>query len=436
MSEPPATPPATPGDQNVQTDQEYETYLKKLSESDFTSDDYYLNPLIRDTLDIFGDHTLTKMLKGLDQADGSIPDAPVPKELADILGLKTTDKTQTISSISDPFYSATEGKFVRFGRYYITNIEVPQNQSMSGYQDYYEDGRLMGFSISCNDADMIPVVFVENAVGSKDIINDLSFKEATIHGRGMTYGEATSVVRLTEGNTTRDVVGQKSSLFPYVARYKDTFTGTDVEYENIKGTIYDKYYTMNFEPDVFVPYKRLYFDVFNGSGNGIRLIHRLEIKRLIITNIDDYESNVGKDSEFTMFNKALMAMAEKFAPKKKTNDILEEFIPSDNVVNLVADPAPPPQAAAAAFARRTKKPSNLFEEFIKFMYDKVNEKNVTRAYIASDKLDTPNLDRIVVNDPKAQIQLNNMKRRISQDPVMDALEEIEDNDGIMKVHFS
>ena len=157
---------------------------------------------------------------------------------------------------------------------------------------------------------------------------------------------------------------------------------------------------------------------------------------MIITNIDDYESNVGKDSEFTMFNKALMAMAEKFAPKKKTNDILEEFIPSDNVVNLVADPAPPPQAAAAAFARRTKKPSNLFEEFIKFMYDKVNEKNVTRAYIASDKLDTPNLDRIVVNDPKAQIQLNNMERRIRQDPVMDALEEIEDNDGIMKVHFS
>ena len=421
-------------------------YIKKaqsLTDADFTSDDYYLNPLIRNTETIFGDDTLTKMLKSLEAPDGTIPDKPINDELAEILGLKTTGATRVVSTVSDPFYSAAEGKFVRFGRYYITNIEVAQNQSMSGYQDYYEDGRLMGFSISCNDPDMIPVVFVENAVGSKDIINDLSFKEAVIHGRGMTYGEATSLVRTTEGNTTRDVVGQRSNLFPYVARYKDTFTGTEPEYEDIKGTIHDKYYTMNFEPDVFVPYKRLYFDVFNASTSGIRLIHRLEIKRLFLQSVDEYSSGAENDSEFIAFNKALIGLSERFNSKKLTTpQALEQFIASENVVNLVADPTTPPPQQAAAHARIVKKPGNLFEEFIKFMYGKVNEKNVTRAYMSDYARETPTLDRIVINDINTQRQLRDLKKMVkSRDEIGDeliqqALDAVDDDDNTMRVTFT
>lgn len=351
----PEDPIIPPDNQDAQSILENET---------LTSDEYYSNPLVSDVSALSGGTELTQMIKALDTVNPTT---------ASIIGTKSAE-TKT-SYISDPFYF--EGKLVKFGRFYITNVEIPQNSSWSGYQDYYEDGRLMGFSVTCNDSDMIPVCFVENAVGSRDVMNDLSFKEAVWHGRGMTYGEAASTVRTSEGLTSRDVSGTPLTIFPYISRYKDQFTGTAV-YDDIKNTIDDKTYVMNFEPNVFVPYQRLYFDVYNGSSVGTKIIIRLEIKRIIYVDPDQDAGNLDKTSELSQFNKDIQSLYDKINAAKPA--LNPPVLPTAAVVDPTATVTAP---TIASFA--TEVP-NLYEDFIKYSYDKLNQKNVTKADLSGKKV--------------------------------------------------
>ena len=139
----------------------------------------------------------------------------------------------------------------------------------------------------------------------------------------------------------------------------------------------------------------------------------------------------------------MIGLSERFNSKKLTTpQALEQFIASENVVNLVADPTTPPPQQAAAHARIVKKPGNLFEEFIKFMYGKVNEKNVTRAYMSDYARETPTLDRIVINDINTQRQLRDLKKMVkSRDEIGDeliqqALDAVDDDDNTMRVTFT
>lgn len=318
-------------------------------------EDYFTDPLVVNTQSILGTDEITGMVQKLagtpspdsTPAFATYSDNPVTAEL---LGLKKETETGVTSTGNPYMYN---GKLVKFARFYIANVEIPQNSGWSGYQDYIEDGAILGFTVTCNDPDMIPVCFVENASNSRDVINDLSYKESVQHGRGMTYGEATTTYRTSEGVTSRDVSGRDSSLFPYIARYKDQFTGTGI-YDDIKNTIDDKCYVMTYEPSIPVPYTRLYFDVYNGSSIGSKLVNRLEIKRLVYVNPDAQVDTITKGSDFTQFQSDLTALSNKM------NSITSSPI--------VPPPQQPP-VTTASLGRETFM-DKLKDDFIRYMYKK------------------------------------------------------------------
>lgn len=336
-----------------------------------SGDEYYLNPIVNTNLSdkIDKDDTLDKMIESLEgdtsvlatnKKDDVNKTSPLTsKEMLNALGLGT-GISGTSNYVGDP-YVDPQGRTVKNATFLGTLIEIPQNQGMNGYQDYYEEGRLVSFSITCNDPDMIPIVFVENTSGSRNIINDLSYREAVTLGRGMTLGEALSTTYLKDtGKTSRDISGQRHLVFPYVARFKNTFTGTETDYSKIKGSVDDKYYVMNYEPMEYIPYRRLYIDVFNGSKDGNRMVHRIEVKRLIYEDPNLSSGKVG-DTELTDMNRELNVLKDRFSEKE--SHTLEDLTPVDIENDSIV--------SQANLAIRNK-PVDLVKELIGFLYHKMN----------------------------------------------------------------
>lgn len=372
-------------------DSEMTANLDELDQSLAEGDEYYLNPLVNTNLStkLDPDTTLDKMMENLENDTSTLTDlddnnnskeSPITsKEILNALGLGNGSGTGISNYVGDP-YVDPQGRIVKTATFQGSLIEIPQNMGMNGYQDYYEEGRLVSFSIACNDPDMIPIVFIENSVGSRDKINELSYREAVTLGRGMTLGEATSTIVVKDiGKTSRDISGQRHKIFPYVSRYKGTFTGTETDYSKIKGTVDDKYFVMNYEPNEYIPYKRLYIDVYNGSTDGNRMVHRIEVKRLIYEDPSQYKADVG-ETELTDMNRELNVLKSRF--DEKESHTLEDLTPVDIDKDLIASPPSPPssqpvsqQSSNLAFNRRSKskeKPKDMIKEFVSFLYHKMN----------------------------------------------------------------
>lgn len=349
--------------------------VQELDQDLASGDDYYLNPLVNTNLSekIDKDDTLDKMIESLEgdtsvlnssskEDDSKTSQSPITsKEVLNALGIGTG--VSGISNyVGDP-YVDPQGRTVKNATFLGTLIEIPQNQGMNGYQDYYEEGRLVSFSITCNDPDMIPIVFIENTSGSRNVINDLSYREAVTLGRGMTLGEALSTTYLKDtGKTSRDISGQRHLVFPYVARFKNTFTGVETDYSKIKGTVDDKYYVMNYEPMEYIPYRRLYIDVFNGSQDGNRMVHRIEVKRLIYEDPNLSSGKVG-ETELTDMNRELNVLKDRF--DEKESHTLEDLEPID--IDKISE-VPSTQSNLAI----TNKPVDWVKEFVGFLYHKMN----------------------------------------------------------------
>lgn len=378
-------------------------------------EDYFTDPLVVNTQSILGADEITAMVQklGSSQALATYSDNPITAEL---LGLKKETEVGVTSTGNPYMYN---GKLVKFARFYIANVEIPQNSSWSGYQDYIEDGAILGFTITCNDPDMIPVCFVENASNSRDVINDLSFKESVQHGRGMTLGEALTTYRTTEGITSRDVSGRDSSLFPYIARYKDQFTGTGV-YDDIKNTIDDKCYVMTYEPSIPVPYTRLYFDVYNGSSIGTKLISRLELKRLVYVNPDANVDLLTKGSDFTQFKSDLLTLWNKTNNNNSSPNIIQQQPPSVT-----------PVTASASLGRETFM-DKLKEDFIRYLYKK-NQTEPTKVDLSGKSLRIADMQE-QQNVNKMYKTLNNGVKK-QQKVIPHSPSPNQDNDDVLVVKF-
>jgi hypothetical protein len=390
-------------------------------------DDYFTNPLVSTMVSSgpygAGGDELEQLIKSLGTpptATGTttqltVPPATITQYARSFLGSNTSTDSSLLrpdvskpskTFVSDPF--SYEGKIVKFGRFYVENIEVKQNSSWSGFQNLYEQGRLMGFSITCNDADMIPNCYLENDAGTQDIMNDLSFKDSVIHGRGMTHGEATSTIQTPDGLVSRDVSGQQLTLFPYISRYKDQYTGSGV-YDDVKNTVDDKSYVMHFEPTLFIPYQHLYFNVFNGSTAGNRLINRLEIKRLIYVDPDPVSVSTTKSSDLSQFSKTINAISKNL---NSTPVAARTPVPPNIKV-------PPSNLVSAHMARQHHHHDHhkeegsladkLYEEFITYAYHRINEKNITRA-----KMESKAMQR--VSSMEEQKELNKLLRLVNNEP--------------------
>jgi hypothetical protein len=281
----------------------------------------------------------------------------------------------------------------------------------------------MGFSITCNDPDIIPICLIENGSGSKDVINDMSFKEATIHGRGMTYAEATSTVRTADGLTSRDVSGTPGTLFPHVIRYKDQFTGTGV-YNDIKNTVDDKAYVMNFEPSLFIPYQRLYFDVFNGSQIGNKLINRLEIKRLVYVTPDQISTNAGGNtSELTQFNQNLLTVYDKM-----------NNLTGTQLTPPVTPPTQGPQLRSN-FASAAMIPDRLYEDWIRYQYQQLLNRDAVKMDLTGKKTKIASqqeLERMkdLMNMASSDNNINSIKPKLNKKNYID-----DNNNSILRIKW-
>ena len=297
--------------------------------------------------------------------------------------------------ISDPF--VFEGRLVKYSSTIIENVDVPQNAEMPGFIDLYEEGRLMAFSVTCNDSSMIPVCKVQNDQGSENNINDLSFLECVNHGRGMTYSEATSTIKVNGLVQSRDVSGQTMTAFPYVARFKDTVTGNFTNYEDYKGTVNDKFYVMKYEPTIYPPYRRLYFNVINNSELGARSVNRLEIKRLIYVEQQKATDIPDLSTDFTQLDSEI---------EKLSNSMIS----GNNIPNL------------ASYASSNQQSSEeLFREFLEYIKKKngttvAKFSNKPNYYIDQTKFRQALADRLLgenttINKVKEKTSKNTMKMK-------------------------
>jgi hypothetical protein len=351
--------------------------VEELEELMTDNDDYYTNPLVSHTVlepDGLGIDELDRMIAQVTAylvpqqqqqqhsfATTATTSSPLLQGISPSLLRPDVSSQQNSTFPSDPY--SVPGKVVKNARIYVESVDIPANTFWSGSIDFLEEGRLIAFSITCNDPDMTPTVFIENASGTQDMINDMSFKQAVQHGRGMTLSEATSTFVNAGVITSRDVSGTPSAVFPYVKRYKDQLGGDGV-YDDVKNTEDDKSYVMNFEPTTSIPYQRIVFKVFNGSSLGTRMINRLEIKRLVYVDPDPIVTSNIIPSDMTQLTAALNVLAGNISHGP--------VLPQHSVT--------PPTTVRSnlATASTSQPPTNLFEDYIRYAYKRLNEPNTTK----------------------------------------------------------
>lgn len=293
------------------------------------------------------------------------------------------------SFTSDPF--VYEGRLVKYSSTIIENVDIPQNAEMPGFIDLYEEGRLMAFSVTCNDSNMVPVCKVQNDQGSENNINDLSFLECVNHGRGMTYSEATSTIKVNGLVQSRDVSGQTMTAFPYVARFKDTVTGNFTNYDDYKGTVNDKFYVMKYEPTIYPPYRRLYFNVINNSELGTRNVNRLEIKRLIYVEQQKATDIPDMTTDFTQLDSEIAKLTNSMGGSSGTS----------------SSPILPNLASYASSSSSNQSSEDLFKEFLEYMKKKngttvAKFSNKPNYYIDQTKFRQALADRLIGETSKVK----------------------------------
>jgi hypothetical protein len=258
-------------------------------------------------------------------------------------------------------------KIAKFGRIYAENINVVQNTNWVGSVDIYEEGRLLGFHITCNDPDFVVTCMVENGAGTQEVINDMSYKDAVRHGHGMTYGEAVSTIPSGTIAVSRDVSGFISNLFPTVIRYKDVMTGSQI-YADVKNTIDDRTYVMTFQPTVSIPYQRIVFKVFNGSILGDRLINRIEIKRMIYVDPDpEVITNIEK-TDFEMLAETLQKLYSDATGQPQQTQSQQYYTPPTQL--QAPQGQSEPQKANLAFT------DDLYNDFMRYIHDRRNPRKM------------------------------------------------------------
>lgn len=346
------------------------------------SDDYFANPLVVRTpyenLDINlmdeidrAINTITAIQPQQSQfakanVGSAIPDLATNTLVPSLLRHEVSSQTN-IKFPNDPYY--VPGKVVKNGDLAVDSVEIPQNSNWTGGYDFLEEGRLMAFTISCNDPDMVVQVFIENSSGTQSYINNLSFREMARHGRGMTLHTAQSTYNTPDGIRSRDVQGTPSMHFPYLSRYKDQYSGSGV-YKDVKNSEDDKAYVMTFEPAVSLPYQRLSFQVFNGSSLGNRMINKLEIKRLVYIDPEPLPAFNLLPSDITSFNKAMLNFANNFGINQQVmqehiNPFTAQSIQYQYPQNYSASTAP--SFTGSARVSNPNPQEQLYKEFMEFL---------------------------------------------------------------------
>ncbi len=286
----------------------------------YSTDNYLVN-----TTRVLRDFSLDNILSG--ENPGAILDAANP------------NKPFAYSALSDPFIH--NGQVAQAAVEILNKVNIDANSGIASPFNYTENGEIESFEVAVNDPAIRIECVIENSLAQSEIINNYTMRELVIKGRGMTLGEAESTFDEEEGPTSRDISGAKSDVFPYVARYKNTATGQETNYDVYKGTEFDKWIIIRYEPRYRKPYSRLFFNIFNTSSEGSRIIHSLELRRIIYT--DTVADNATHDYTKTLLN-------ELTDPKPNTEDTAIPLTPAEELSAL----APGTPTASSGYTKIRK----------------------------------------------------------------------------------
>jgi hypothetical protein len=180
-------------------------------------------------------------------------------------------------------------EFVRLYSTTSKGVPISANRRWDNPISYEETGYILGWLIAVNDPQMKVTFKIEGEDRTEIILHDHTMEETASLGLGMTYGEFYSM-NPVGGGTSRDIRGSKHSTRPFLSRAKTTFTGTETNYDLIKGTVDDKWIVLQFDPELPRKYYALTLDVENTLGEGDRLIHEIFVDRMVV--ISQYATQV------------------------------------------------------------------------------------------------------------------------------------------------
>ena len=161
-------------------------------------------------------------------------------------------------------------------------LNAAAGQGLDNPVDVIEDGVLIGFTVAVNDPNITCTAVLYGDQGSFTTLNDITMKEVTFLGRGMTQGQAEA--KSPQG-ISFDQSGTKDDIWPWIQRYKNTYSLGHLNdpYQSIKGTEFDKWIVLAYTPVIKESYTRLAFDITNNNQTD-QLIHLFQLSRIRFAN--------------------------------------------------------------------------------------------------------------------------------------------------------
>lgn len=163
-----------------------------------------------------------------------------------------------------------------------TKLNLPASSDMADPIDVTEDGVLIGWTIAVNDPNITVTCVLYGDQGSFTTLNDITMREVTFLGRGLTLGQAESI---SPQQVSLDQKGLKDDIWPWIQRYKFTYSLGHLNdaYSAIRGTEFDKWIVLAYTPTIKENYTRLVLDVTNNNSTD-RLMHLFQCSRIKFAN--------------------------------------------------------------------------------------------------------------------------------------------------------
>jgi hypothetical protein len=244
--------------------------------------------------------------------DENLDDVPKPEQHIDFIDDSLFTLSPEIRVNQNPAITYFKGQPVRYVSFSTEAISINANSIYTGVQVIRFKGILRDFSCTVNDENIEVFVQIKDHENGRIVINDKTMKKISLIGRGISHGETQPDVT----GTSRDVVGVRHPIKPYLMRYKNQPTGTETDQSIYAGTDDDLYITLDYAPDEPYEFTELVFNVINTNSQGIsRLIHFLEIGVLQIIS----DENFKREGEYVLPKDASDKVNEEILGDQKVN---------------------------------------------------------------------------------------------------------------------
>lgn len=221
----------------------------------------------------------------------------LPSDESDIFNKNEVDLQRLLSipptTIEESFKNLTKddlsydqyGNAVLYYQRINTDLKDIDNQTIHNSTVIRENrgsGYISSFFVRCNSPDIRVVCKYLDERNNTITISNKTMREWAILGMGITSGET-----LPDGTgTSKDQTGSVNPYFPYISRYKNTYTGIETDYEtSIRGTDNDNQIVLMYTPEHPRMFKSVLFYIENTSTTGNAIIFEYEVNiNFIIPN--------------------------------------------------------------------------------------------------------------------------------------------------------